>query len=65
MIDDDLQPPPANLPNLVLLYMSQNEDDSSGSDISSERLESSLQRMPLYNPGEMQIMVPIDVQIGA
>ena len=65
MIDDDLQPLPANLPNLVLLYMSQNEDDSSGGDISPERLENSLQRIPVYNLGEMQIMVPIEVQIGA
>lgn len=65
MIDDELQPPPANLPNLVLPYMSQNEDDSSGGDISPERLENSLQRMPAFNPVEMQIMVPIEVQIRA
>ena len=42
MIDDELQPPPANLPNLVQLDMSQNEEDSSGGDISPERLENSL-----------------------
>ena len=42
MIEDELQPPPANLPNLVLLDMSQNEDDSSGGNISPKRQENSL-----------------------
>lgn len=49
MIEDELQSPPANLPNIVLLDNSQNEDDSSGGNISPERQENSLHQVVLFD----------------
>jgi hypothetical protein len=63
MIDDELQPSPANLPNLVLLDISQNEDDSSGGEISPERLENSVNQVAVYHPRDMLEIVPVEFQM--